>query len=47
MNDATDRNEKRNIESESQRGVIINKPKWKNKNSRIGRSLPLVLHVFF
>ena len=32
VNDVTDSNEKHNIESESQRGVVINKPTRKNKN---------------
>ena len=33
MNDVTNGNEKRNIESESQRGVVIHKLDGKNKNS--------------
>ena len=32
VNGVTDSNEKQNIESESQRGVVINKPTRKNKN---------------
>ena len=42
MNDVTDSNEKHNIESESQKGVVINKATRKNKNGWIGRCLPLV-----
>ena len=32
MNNATNSNEKRNIENESQRGVVIHKIHGKNKN---------------
>ena len=45
VNGVTDSNEKQNIESESQRGVVINKPTRKNKNGWIGRCLPLILNM--
>ena len=32
VNDVTNSNEKHNIESESQEGVVINKHIWSNKN---------------
>ena len=45
VNHVTDSNEKHNNESESQRGVVLNKPIRKNKNRWIGRGLPLVLDM--
>ena len=45
VNGVTDRNEKYNMESESQRGVVINKTTRKNKNGCIGRCLPLILKM--
>ena len=45
MNDVTDSNKKHNTESESQAGVTMIKPTWKNKNGWIGRCLPLVLDM--
>ena len=45
MNDITKSNERHNIQSESQRGVVVKKPTWENKNGRIGYCLPLILHM--
>ena len=45
VNHVTDSYEKHNNESESQRGVVLNKPTRKNKNRWIGRGLPLVLDM--
>ena len=46
VNDVTNSNEKHNNESESQRGVVVNKPTRKNKNGWRGRCLPLILDMY-
>ena len=45
VNHVTDSNEKHNIESENQRGVVINELTRKNKNGWLGGCLPLVLNM--